>query len=123
VRGWVGVSNLHEFARLDPAERARVCAKFDFYWGFYFISFATFNAAASFILVSAFAVALLFTLFAPILRQQLWFALLLSSGLGSIAVGTLVRKLLFTGVIATSSSIRYQVTKTPRPTDKNAPLN
>ena len=39
--------------------------------GFYFISFATFNAAAAFIIVTAFTSVIFFTIFAPVLRTQL----------------------------------------------------
>ena len=92
-------------------------------WGFYFISFATFNAAAAFIIVSSFCSLLFFTIFAPILRKQLWVTLFLSSvrrtiiagiwvaffqscqresrgqGLGAIIAGSIMRKVLFTGVV------------------------
>ena len=76
-------------------------------WGFYFISFATFNAAAAFIIVSSFCSLLFFTIFAPILRKQLWVTLFLSSGLGAIVAGSIMRKVLFTGVVATRTTVRY----------------
>ena len=76
-------------------------------WGFYFISFATFNAAAAFIIVSSFCSLLFFTIFAPILRKQLWVTLFLSSGLGAIIAGSIMRKVLFTGVVATRTTVRY----------------
>jgi hypothetical protein len=79
--------DLVRFAELPVEKRLAVTNRFDFYWGFYFISFATFNAAAAFLLVAAFCALLSFTFFAPFARQQLWFALILSSGIGSL-IGT-----------------------------------
>ena len=77
---------LRRFAQLPPQARVAVCERFDFYWGFYFISFATFNAAASFLVVSAFCVLIFFSFFAPFLRTELWWTLFVSTGVGSMAI-------------------------------------
>ena len=99
--------NLVRFSELPIEQRLEVTHRYDFYWGFYFISFATFNAAAAFLLVAAFCSVLSFTFYAPLIRQRLWFALFLSSGIGSLILGTIGRKMLFTGVIATRTNVRY----------------
>eukprot|EP01043_Picozoa_sp_COSAG02_P064267 COSAG02_NODE_9342_length_2250_cov_12.869363_1_plen_664_part_00 len=103
----VAYRDLVRFAKRAAEERVEVTSRFDFYWGFYFISFAAFNAAAAFLLVATFCTLLSFTIYAPLLRQQLWFTLLLSSSLGSLILGAIGRKVLFTGVVSTRNTLRY----------------
>ena len=94
------------FSKHNVEDRLEITTRYDFYWGFYFISFATFNAAAAFLLVAAFCALLSFTFYAPFVRRQLWFALFLSSGIASLVLSAIGWKVLFTGVVATRTTLR-----------------